>query len=104
MNPKDCDDYGHSILGKHDAMDAYEAVIDRLQREETQKKLAESKARSQAANKALNDLCDALGVEITSVSINSGTGMLHIPAEQVQMVANRIKAMNAANVLIEGAL
>jgi hypothetical protein len=102
MNPKEYD--GHSILSKYEAADEYDAALDRLQREATRKQLAESKARSVAANKAFNDLSDALGVELHSVSINAATGQLHISANDMQLVADRIKAMTTANALIEGAL
>lgn len=104
MNPKDST---FDILGRYEDEECYNEKyekIERLEREMARQKIEESRARSAAANKALNELCDALGVDLPGTSINAGTGHLHIPVDQVQMIANRIAAMNEANALIEGAL
>lgn len=83
---------------------SFEYGIDRFNEAMAVWEQAENGRKQDAANRALDDLCAALGAELPGVSFDSKFEFARVPVKSLQLIASRLQALAAGDALADGRL
>lgn len=78
-------------------------LFEKMQNELMRQQIEKNNEQSKKANQAYDDLCNALGVESLSATIDGTGSHVRIPLDSINAIVARIESLKT-NVLAEGAL